>query len=82
MAYCHSDRQPLVALYFATDGPNWTNNTNWLSNAPLGEWHGVTTDDSARVVKLVLSDNNLSGRLPRGLETSPTWRSWPSPAMG
>ena len=26
----------LVALYEATDGPNWTNNTNWLSGAQIG----------------------------------------------
>ena len=27
------DRDTLVALYNATDGENWTNNHNWLSNA-------------------------------------------------
>ena len=30
----------LVALYHATDGPNWNNSDNWLSDAPLYEWHG------------------------------------------
>ena len=30
------DRAALVALYEATDGPNWVNNTNWLTDAPLG----------------------------------------------
>ena len=39
------DREVLVALYNATDGANWTDNTNWLSTAPLGEWHGVTVDE-------------------------------------
>ena len=43
------DRAALVALYNATDGPNWTNNHNWLSEAPIGEWYGVTTDDDGRV---------------------------------
>ena len=32
---------PLVALYNATDGPNWTNNTNWLTG-PVSTWFGVT----------------------------------------
>ena len=32
-----SDRDVQVALYHATDGPNWVTNTNWLSEAPLGE---------------------------------------------
>ena len=38
------DRAALVALYNATDGPNWVDNTNWLTDAPLGEWYGVSTD--------------------------------------
>ena len=28
------DREVLIALYHATDGPNWTNKTNWLSDEP------------------------------------------------
>ena len=35
-----SDRETLIALYHATDGPNWKDNTNWLSTAPLDEWQG------------------------------------------
>ena len=50
-----SDRAVLVALYNATDGPNWRNNTNWLTDAPLGEWYGVDTDASGRVVGLSLA---------------------------
>ena len=57
------DRAALVALYEATDGPNWTNKENWLSAAPLGEWHGVTTDSRGRVNELNLRDNNLQGTL-------------------
>ena len=48
------DRAVLVALYNATDGQNWANNENWLSDAPLGEWYGVETDASGRVVGLRL----------------------------
>ena len=53
----------LSALYDGTDGPNWTNKTNWLSAAPLGEWYGVTTDSDGRVTELNVEDNNLSGIL-------------------
>ena len=49
-----SDRAALMALYEATDGDNWTNNTNWGSDAPLGTWHGVTTDYRGRVTRLYL----------------------------
>ena len=62
-----SDREALVALYHATDGPNWTNSTNWLSDAPLGEWYGVTTGADGRVTRVLLQGNGLSGELPLAL---------------
>ena len=49
------DRAALVALYNATDGPNWVDNTNWLTDAPLGEWYGVDTDAAGRVVRIDLA---------------------------
>ena len=67
------DRAVLVALYEATDGPNWVNNEGWLSDAPLDEWYGVGTDRFGRVFSL-----NLQGRwdeeqrewIPHGLQGS------------
>ena len=71
LQYCgtiSSDRAALVALYNATDGPNWNNSDNWLTDAPLGDWQGVTTDDATgRVVGLDLSGNNLTGSIPAEL---------------
>ena len=58
------DRAALVAFYNATGGPNWANNTGWLTDAPLGQWYGVTTDDGGRVTELILNDNGLSGSIP------------------
>ena len=63
------DRAALVALYNATDGDNWTNNTNWLSDEPLDDWYGVTTDAEGRVTRLTLSSNNLAGTIPSELGT-------------
>ena len=59
-----SDRAILVALYDATGGPNWTISRNWLTDAPLGDWHGVGTDGEERVIELVLEKNGLKGRIP------------------
>ena len=59
-----TDRATLVALYHATDGPYWRNNTNWLSGEPIGEWTGVTTDEKGRVTKVNLDSNQLSGEIP------------------
>ncbi len=58
------DRQVLEALYHATDGPGWTDSTNWLTDAPLSAWFGVTTDDDGRVEALELRGNGLSGPIP------------------
>ena len=60
-------RDALSVLYDWTDGPNWTNKTNWLSVEPLGDWYGVTTDADGRVTELNLEDNNLSGTVPPAL---------------
>ena len=59
-----TDRAELVSLYNSTDGANWTNITNWLSDEPLSTWHGVTTDGSGRVTALRFENNGLSGLLP------------------
>ena len=63
------DRAAPMALYNAADGPNWINNANWLSDAPLDTWYGVATDDSGRVSELSLSENRLSGQIPMALGT-------------
>ena len=62
-----TDRAALVALYNATDGDNWTDKENWLSDEPLGEWRGVTTDDEGRVIELRLWENNMIGEIPTEL---------------
>lgn len=60
-----ADRDILIALYDATNGDNWTNNTNWCTDAPLSEWYGVTLDYSQERVQYIhLSYNNLLGRIP------------------
>ena len=62
-----TDRAALVALYDATDGDNWTDNTNWKTAKPLGEWFGVTTDAAGQVVDLRLLYNALAGPIPSKL---------------
>ncbi len=58
------ERAALVALFSGTGGPGWTLATNWSSDAPLAEWHGVATDADGRVIELVLDRNGLSGAFP------------------
>ena len=64
-----ADRGALEGFYNATDGPNWTVGTNWLTTEePLSAWHGVTTDSNGRVTRVVLSNNQLTGTISVALE--------------
>ena len=65
-----TDRASLTALYNATDGPNWGDNTNWLTDAPLSEWAGVdslSVTGSECVTLLDLARNLLIGEIPAEL---------------
>ena len=62
-----ADRAALVALYNATDGPNWEESENWMSNEPLSVWYGITTNITGRVTEIELGDNNLVGEIPAEL---------------
>ncbi|MDE0357996.1 MAG: M66 family metalloprotease [Gammaproteobacteria bacterium] len=57
------ERLALNDLHDLTDGPSWANRTAWGTDAPLGDWHGVATEDG-RVVEVALPANGLSGPLP------------------
>ena len=59
-----TERGALVALYEATDGANWVENENWLTDEPLATWNGVVTDSSGSVTELDLSANGLRGTIP------------------
>ena len=61
-----TDREALVALYNSTDGPNWDDAQNWLSDRPLREWNGVDTEQG-RVTYLWLTYQELNGEIPKEL---------------
>ena len=42
---------------------NWKNNTNWLSDKPIGDWYGVKAY-RGRVIELHLHFNGLNGQIP------------------
>ena len=58
------DRAVLAELYSATDGANWEDSSNWLSDRPVREWYGVTNDANGRVIGLYLWKNQLAGSIP------------------
>ena len=58
------DLPPLVALYNAANGEYWVSNRHWVSDAPLGAWHGVVTNSSGHVIALELAENAIAGQIP------------------
>lgn len=62
-------RQALVDLYQATQGPQWRQSANWLEDDPCEKlWHGVgCSADGLSVVSLHLPGNRLQGSLPDSL---------------
>ncbi|MHA7058866.1 T9SS type A sorting domain-containing protein [Aquimarina sp. M1] len=60
------DRQALIDFYNSTNGPSWTDNTNWLTG-PLETWNGVKVEN-CRVTELRLSGNNITGAIPASFQ--------------
>ena len=73
------DAATLAAFYNATDGPNWSDNTNWLTDAPISDWSGVTASNIVNggavgecvVRRLYISFDQLSGEIPAELGNLP-----------
>ncbi|MDE0291570.1 MAG: hypothetical protein OXK19_03505 [Candidatus Dadabacteria bacterium] len=59
-----TEEDVLKKFYCETDGPNWTNKTNWGSSGALNTWYGVTADHQGKVHALNLDGNMLSGKIP------------------
>lgn len=59
-------RDALVAVFNALDGPNWTTNSGWSTDADECEWFGVSCSGGA-VSELVLQSNALAGAFPAEL---------------
>ena len=57
----------LIALFNATGGYNWHDNTNWGSSRQTSSWYGVSNKASRNprhVTMLQLPQNNLTGEIP------------------
>jgi Leucine-rich repeat (LRR) protein len=60
-----SEYKALKAFYFATNGDNWSMNTNWLdtTNHSVSEWYGVEIKEG-HIIALKLDSNNVAGTIP------------------
>ncbi len=74
LPYCGTGELPgdeatrkLLAFYNATGGDEWTEDTKWLTNAPISRWFGLSNSGGASprtLTSLELPDNNLTGEIP------------------
>ena len=58
-----AEADALIALYDATDGDNWDDNTGWKTDPVVGNWFGVTVS-GGNVTQLELNNNSLNGTIP------------------
>ena len=57
----------MEALYVATNGETWFNNTGWMKGDPCNDlWHGLYCL-SGRVLQINMVSNNMTGSLPAKL---------------
>jgi Leucine-rich repeat (LRR) protein len=73
-----AERQALIALYTATNGPNWSNTVQsrqpWEindANSLVCDWFGVTVTDNT-VTEIILPNNGLQGSLPNVFSALPS----------
>ncbi len=61
----------LMDLFQDSNGKQWSIKTNWGSDRPLSDWHGVTLNAKGYVKKIIIHNNNIDGCIPdsiRGLQ--------------
>ena len=58
------DYDALMALYDATNGHNWVDNTGWGESCDICNWYGVHCDSLGRVINLFLISNDLQNAIP------------------
>ncbi|MGE5123324.1 MAG: hypothetical protein ACM3H7_02315, partial [Acidobacteriaceae bacterium] len=55
--------QALVALYNETNGPGWSESTNWVTTPTPSDWFGITVMNG-HVTDIVIDNNQLVGAIP------------------
>mmetsp|Transcript_15332 Transcript_15332/g.22600 ORF Transcript_15332/g.22600 Transcript_15332/m.22600 type:complete len:1118 (-) Transcript_15332:82-3435(-) len=62
---CPPERNVLAKLFESTDGPEWNFSDEWFEEFNNHcDWTGIECNQEKSVVKVMLSNNGLSGRIP------------------
>ncbi len=59
-----TEREIMTMFFEETEGTFWSESTNWLTSAPLSDWHGVEVDEDGNVTSISVEGNNLAGSIP------------------
>lgn len=77
-----AQRYSLATFYYSTNGANWADSTNWLTEENECTWTAVTCEGDV-VSILKFTENNLGGSLPREIGLlSPALTSLALPGPG
>lgn len=60
------ERYALAVFYYSTDGENWSNNSDWLTNEDHCNWYQLQCSDD-KLSEIELEANKLHGTLPKEL---------------
>eukprot|EP00984_Skeletonema_dohrnii_P010749 scaffold4227_cov78-Skeletonema_dohrnii-CCMP3373.AAC.1 len=72
------ERPSLEAIYYGTDGQNWTNSAGWTNETiDHCEWHGITCNSDGFVTDIDLRNNNLAGQFPFPIYSRNTFNGKP-----
>ena len=69
------ERAVLTFTYGQMGGVYWRRQTHWNTSRPVKDWQGVTANAQGLVIALDLSNNNLTGYIPRELSFLPELES-------
>ncbi|SDC97245.1 leucine-rich repeat domain-containing protein [Williamwhitmania taraxaci] len=69
-----TERNALIALYDATNGPGWKNSNNWKTDADVASWNGILVLNG-HVVEITLNANTLNGSIPAAIGSLPNLTS-------
>jgi hypothetical protein len=58
------EKEILLNFYKSTNGEKWEPKVNWLEEANIQNWDGITTNNDGLVTHINLSNRNLSGTVP------------------
>jgi Leucine-rich repeat (LRR) protein len=56
------DSLALITFYYATNGPHWIHQDNWLTG-PVNSWYGIKAD-SCNVLEIKMDHDSLIGTIP------------------